>query len=89
VQCTELQFSKVLFLTSVTDSGCHAGFNIVSYLASTAYEQMCVKSEVSYFDSISKVLGGHFCTQNVSQEKQHHLDSMQAQRLSTHEGNRA
>ena len=36
-------------MTPVTDSGFHAGFNIVQYLATTAYEQMCVKYEVSYF----------------------------------------
>jgi len=44
-------------MTSVTDSIFHAGFNIVSYLATTTYEQMYVKSEVSYLICIYKVLG--------------------------------
>lgn len=35
-------------MTSVTDSGFHAGFNTVSYLATTAGEQMWVKPQVSY-----------------------------------------
>ena len=51
--CSALNYNLQKFYSTTfgTDSRYHAGFNIVSYLATTAYEQTCVKSEVSYFDT--------------------------------------